>query len=221
MVLAYVVPFLAYVIPTQLESIHLPGLTYEVVCTLKGIAAAGALWIYRRYYPSFTANGMVLAVLYGVVGFILWIFLDQIQSHFSGLQTILSWLQPGGRVGYDPFQGETNAAIVAFVGIRILELAIIVPLIEEIFWRGFLSRYLLAEDFENVAPGTFTSFSLAVVTLAFASVHPEFLASIAWCLLANLLYWQTSNLWACVVMHSITNAVLGVYILSSRSWHLW
>ena len=36
-----------------------------------------------------------------------------------------------------------------------------------------------------------------------------------------LLYTRTNNLWAPVVAHTVTNAILGVWIVATGSWHLW
>ena len=36
-----------------------------------------------------------------------------------------------------------------------MRLVIVVPLLEEIFWRGFLLRYLIHQDFMRVPFGTF------------------------------------------------------------------
>ena len=100
-------------------------------------------------------------------------------------------------------------------------IALLVPLMEEVFWRGFLARFMISDDFQNVAPGVFTGASFAVVSLAFMSVHTEILAALVWGVLINLLYWKTANLWACIVMHAVTNALLGGYILYTESWQLW
>ena len=50
---------------------------------------------------------------------------------------------------------------------RFLRLVIVVPLVEEIFWRGFLLRYLINEKFTEVPIGAFSWFSFGVVTVAF------------------------------------------------------
>ena len=137
------------------------------------------------------------------------------------MQRLVQMIQ-GSRVGYNPFsEGAPSTTQIAFVIVRLLELTIIVPLIEEVFWRGFLSRYLIAEDFERVEQGTFTVFSFFVVSFLFASAHTEILAAIAWCVMINVLYARTKNVWACVLMHAVTNGLLGVYILATKEWHLW
>ena len=222
LLVAYILPFLLYVVPTSFESSNGLGLSYELICTLKGVLAAIALFAYRRAYPGFSSTGFGAAILAGIVGFVIWIALEPLPAQIPAIKSISSWLLPGNRAGFDPFaNGGPSPGQIAFVGVRLIELAVIVPLIEEIFWRGFLSRYLIDDRFEAVAHGTFTTFSFLVVTLAFTSVHPEFLSALAWCALINFLYCWTKNLWACIVMHAVTNGLLGIYVLTTRNWHLW
>ena len=220
-IVAYVAPLACYMIPTMFEASNTFGLSYEAACTLKGLLAAGAFWFFRRHYPGYSTAGFRLAVVAGVLGLFVWIGLDRLQSSVPGLQRIVQMIQ-GSRVGYDPFsEGAPSTWQIAFVVVRLLELTIIVPLIEEVFWRGFLSRFLIAEDFEKVEQGTFTAFSFLVGTVLFASAHAEILAAIAWCMLINGLYAKTKNVWACVLMHAVTTGLLGVYILTTKEWHLW
>ena len=221
-IVAYAAPFMLYVLPTMVESTGWSGLSYEFVCTLKGVLAAIALWTFRLRYPAFSMQGFWLAVTAGVLGCVAWVALERLQSAVPVIEQWMSSLIGGKRIGFDPFSdGGPSPGQLAFVIVRLSELVIIVPLAEELFWRGFLSRYLIADDFEKVPEGTFTRFSFAIVTLAFVSVHPEILAAFIWGIVINLLYRRTANLWACIVMHSVTNGLLGAYILAARSWHLW
>ena len=220
-VVAYVAPFIIYVVPAMLESKGWFAFQYETVCTLKGVIAAAALWVFRRHYPPLATKGCGLAIIAGVAGCVVWILFDRLQAAIPGLQSFLNGLV-GSRAGYDPFAGGGSATIrTAFVIVRVIEMAAIVPVLEEVFWRGFLARYLLADDFQDAPQGVFTPSSFIIVTLAFASVHPEILAAIAWGALINLLYRRTANLWACVAMHSVTNGLLCGYILTTGNWQLW
>ena len=221
-ILAYTLPFILYVVPTLFENSNGLGLSYEFVCTLKGVLAAIAIGLYRRVYPRLSTNGFGLATIAGVLGFVAWIALHHLQSMIPEIPFVSSWLLAGSRTGFNPYSnGGPSFLQIAFVLVRLIELTIIVPVIEEVFWRGFLSRYLIDDDFQSVNPGTFTRFSFFFVTLAFASAHPEVLSAFAWCMLINLVYWKTHNLWSCVLMHSITNGLLGVYILMTKNWNLW
>jgi CAAX prenyl protease-like protein len=219
--LPWVVPFLLYVVPTAVEAGGWLGLSYETIYIAKAVATAAALWAFRRHYPPVSRTGFGLAVVAGVIGCALWVALAKLQAAIPGLQSLVDSLL-GTRAAHDPFAGEgATAGRVAFVIVRLIGLAAIVPVMEEIFWRGFVARYLISDDFRSVPQGVFTRASFTIVTVAFAAVHPEILAALVWGALVNLLYRKTANLWACIVMHAVTNALLGAYILITGNWQLW
>ncbi|MSR60185.1 MAG: CAAX prenyl protease-related protein [Planctomycetaceae bacterium] len=217
----YIAPFALFMVLTSIESQGWLGLRYETLYTLKTIAVAGALWCFRREYPRFATGGLGLAVIAGGLGCLLWVGLARLQAITPGLQPLIDSLL-GGRAGYDPTAGDAPyAARAAFVCVRLVGLTAIVPIMEELFWRGFLARYLIDDDFRNVPQGKFTRSSFLIVTAAFAAVHPEILAAVAWGALINGLYHKTQNLWACVAMHAVTNGLLGAYILATGNWQFW
>lgn len=220
-ILAWVAPFAVFMVLTMLETQKWLGVGYEVLYTVKAVVVAALLLHFRREYPPFSATGTGLAVVAGVIGCAVWIALDSLQGMIPGVPALVSQVF-GSRAGYDPW-GEEGFSLLrcVFVGIRLFGLAVVVPVMEEIFWRGFLARYLISDDFRNVPQGQFTAASFAIVTLAFAAVHPEVLAAIAWGAMINLLYQRTANVWACVVMHAVTNMLLGIYILTTGHWQLW
>lgn len=218
--MAYVGPYLVYVGISTFEASGALGLDYFTFCTLKGIAAAILLLMYRGQYPRFSTNGFPLSIVAGVVGLGIWIGLDQLQMLVPQFQQLAGWVFGAKRAGFDPTASETLASRL-FLCVRLAELVVIVPLAEEIFWRGFVARYLIAEDFCRVPEGQMTTLSFVVVTFGFATVHPEFLAAIGWSLLINWVYLKTRNLWACILMHAVTNGSLAVYILVTGCWYLW
>src|SRR5687767_5148281 len=84
-----------------------------------------------------------------------------------GLLVLAIWIAPQAwfgfaprRDGFDPtYFGESGPAYLATVGLHFLRLVVIVPLLEEIFWRGFLLRYLINERFTAVPFGTYSHLS--------------------------------------------------------------
>ena len=126
--------------------------------------------------------------------------------------------------GFEPeFFGNGGFSYFANVGLRFIRLALIVPLVEEIFWRGFLLRYVIQQDFEKVPFGTFEWRSFAVVTLGFMLEHSYSdwpAALLAGALYNGVAYW-TRSLSACVLAHAITNLLLGIYVMRTGQWGFW
>ena len=126
--------------------------------------------------------------------------------------------------GFDPTVFPPGSTLYrATVAFRFIRLAVIVPLVEEIFWRGFLLRYLVREDFENVPMGAFTAFSFIAVTLAFALEHtrPDWIPALFAGALFNAVALRTRSLSSCVLAHAVTNLLLGFYIMKTGQWGFW
>ncbi len=222
-ILAYVLPFVLFMVLTAAEGWEPLAAYYPFVYTVK-IAVVLAAWSYfRGSYPAFSNSGFGWAVIAGIAGVAVWIGLWKLNLEAHVADLLPSWLYSANRSGYDPFEsiGGGGGGAWAFVAVRLFGLAIVVPLMEEVFWRGFLLRYLVKDNFETVPQGQFTGFSFAVVTVLFTLAHPELLAAAIWCAGINLLYYHTKNLWACIVAHAVTNLLLGVYILATGTWVLW
>src|SRR5207253_7378060 len=120
----------------------------------------------------------------------------------------------GSRAAYDPFAAiDSDAARTVFIGVRLVGLALVVPVMEELLWRSWLLRIAVREDFKKVALGTFTWASCLISAAAFALVHPEWLSAFLCGLAYNFVLYRTKNLWACIVAHATTNLALGIYVL--------
>jgi CAAX prenyl protease-like protein len=106
---------------------------------------------------------------------------------------------------------------------RFTRLVIVVPLVEEIFWRGFLLRYLVREDFTAIPFGSSSRFSFWAVVVAFTAVHApvDWPAAFLTGILFNLLAVRTRSLAACVTAHAVANLALGVYICATKQWGFW
>ena len=148
-----------------------------------------------------------------------------------GLLVFGLWISPQTLFGFPPridgFNPEVFAAQPVLywstVALRFLRLVVVVPLVEEIFWRGFLLRYLINEKFDQVPFGTFSWVSFLVVTCAFGFSHskPDWPAALATGALYNWVAYRTKSLTTCVVTHALTNLLLGIWIMSTRQWGFW
>ena len=126
--------------------------------------------------------------------------------------------------GFDPGVFNAQPAVYwATICGRFLRLVIVVPLLEEIFWRGFLLRYLISERFSSVRVGTFSWLSFGVVTLAFGFSHSraDWAAALITGALYNFVAYRTKSLASCVIAHAITNLLLGIWIMATHQWGFW
>ena len=92
---------------------------------------------------------------------------------------------------------------------------------EELFWRGFLIRWLVDANWKAVPVGTFTLRSFWVTTVLFGLEHEQWLAGLFCGALLNALLYRTRSVFACVLAHAVANALLAGWILSRGAWQLW
>lgn len=126
--------------------------------------------------------------------------------------------------GFDPSQFQEQPGLYWFELVaRFLRLALVVPLLEEIFWRGFLLRFLINENFSEIPIGSYTPFANLAVCTGFMLEHswPDYPAAIAAGLLYNIVAFRTKSLSSCVLAHALTNGLLGIWIISSHQWGFW
>jgi len=148
-----------------------------------------------------------------------------------GVLIILIWLAPqlwfgvAPRLkGFDPtYFGDSGPAYWATVLFRFIRLTIVVPFVEEIFWRGYLLRILIAYPFSSVPLGTFTWKSFLVVIAGFTLIHQpaDWPAAIAGGILFNLVAYRSRSLSACVLAHAVANLILGVFVMRTGQWGFW
>lgn len=249
--LAHVVPFVVFMVFTELPSIfkieneELPWYTFspeQWIYPLQTIVVLLLLAFFWGQYRFAPCRGVGWAVLLAVLGIACWI----LPSMFYHQLGVADWpvrnisvpmviddkpawelLGLGERLeGFDPsFFREQSFWYWSAVVMRFVRMVVVVALIEEIFWRGFLQRYIIdpQKPFTEIPFGTHSWKAYWVTTLAFTLVHSH----IDWlaCLIyGSLTYWlciRTKSLLACVVMHGVANLLLGLYTLQTEQWGFW
>jgi CAAX prenyl protease-like protein len=95
------------------------------------------------------------------------------------------------------------------------------PLAEELFFRGFVMRWLVRAPVTAVDPRSVPLKALVIQAALFATIHAMIVAGFIAGLAYGWLYRRTGSLWACVAAHATTNALLAAWVLSQDAWHLW
>ena len=217
---AYIGPFVTFVAFTglceALERAHLmPGglETRYVIYPLQTLTCALLLaGFWRHYHLRLPEKNAWLGVAIGILAFAVWISPQAVFHHAP---------RTGG---FDPRVLSGRPALYwAELVLRMVRLIVVVPALEEIFWRGFLMRYLINEEFDAVPFGTYARMANAFVAIGFMLEHswPDYPAALLTGLAYNFVAYRTRSLWACIAAHAITNGLLGWYILSTGQWGFW
>ncbi len=109
-----------------------------------------------------------------------------------------------------------------FLVFRTAGSALLVPVVEELFWRAWMMRYVISRDFRSVPLGAYAPQAFWITAVLFASEHGSY-----WDvgLLAGVTYnwWmiRTRSLGDCIVAHAVTNASLAAYVIATGKWEYW
>ena len=204
--LALLAPLLTSMAASMLVAAFSSG--FAALYPLGVLATAAALWVFRGHYRSFDRNVSWQAIAIGVAVFVLWLMLDPPDDGSGGmlagaLSAMPVWLA------------------VAWLACRVIGSVVTVPLAEELAFRGYLLRKLVARDFENVRPGQFTWLSFLVSSLLFGLLHDSWVAgTLAGAGFAIALY-RRGQVFDAIVAHVTSNALIAVAVLAFGAWGLW
>lgn len=178
-----------------------------------GLVALMLAWFWRSYSELAWPVAMPLqtwlaSLLAGVAVFALWIM------------PYPEWATFGSGAGFDPARADGGIDPL-LAAVRIAGAALVVPLMEELFWRSYIMRWLDRSDFLAADPNR-VSLRAFIITAAFFAVgHHLWLAGLLAGIAYGWLYKVSRNLWAPVLAHAVTNATLGFWVLQTDSWEYW
>jgi len=162
-----------------------------------------------------------LALFIGIFGTVAWVGLALIQKDV--LQRLGWSLAIGERSAFNPLSELASSPILSygFLVVRFIGLVLVVPVIEEMFLRGFLMRFFVAPDWWRVPMGTVNSAAIMAATVVPMLMHPgEIVAAAIWFSAVTWLLIHTRRLWPCILAHAITNLLMGIYVVASGNWWL-
>jgi CAAX prenyl protease-like protein len=216
-----ILPFAAYlffiVAGDVLERLGVPAEALRWLYPVKIAAVALLLALFWRQYAELrpgelkhflrSPGAVVTALATGVLVLVLWISLDA------------GWMIVGSPSGFDPrSHGRLDWLLVT---IRIAGAALVVPVMEELFWRSFLMRWIASPDFESVEPSQLSVKSFVITVLLFGFEHNLWLAGIVAGAAYSLLYTRHRKLWSPILAHAVTNGLLGIWVVWTGNWSFW
>jgi len=204
---AYLAPFLVVMASAMLTGAFSAGIDW--LYPVRVIAAVWVLWIFRKSYSNLGWTLSWRAIAIGCATFAVWVA-----------------LVPAG-----PTEGERWPAALqsvpfhwaaAWLVLRVVGYTITVPLVEELAFRGYLTRRLMHADFQRLPVGLFSWSSFVISSMLFGALHGGFwlAGTIAGMTFALALY-QRRALGDAVLAHATTNGLIAVYVLATGRWSVW
>jgi CAAX prenyl protease-like protein len=214
---ARALPFALFMAFLALRGWLPPGLGVDArwIYGLSLVSVSALLIWFRHEYGELVRQNLptlreaLLALLVGLVVFALWIRLDA------------PWMQLSAPTA--TFVPVNDAGLIDWplVVVRWCGAALLVPVMEELFWRSFLMRWIESPRFEGVDPMKVGLRAIVLSTFVFVLAHTLWLAAALAGLAYAALYVKTGKLWTAVIAHAVTNGVLGVWVVVTGSWQFW
>jgi exosortase E/protease (VPEID-CTERM system) len=203
---AYLVPFLSILAAGMLARAISSG--FETLYVLRFIAALIAVGVYWPRLKALDWRFTWRAVLAGIVVFAIWILGARLFLHSSPMPRTLLGMSPAART--------------LWIAVRVAASVITVPIAEELAYRGYLMRRIVAEDFETVRFSAVSLVPLLVSAAVFGVTHgalwlPGFLAGVIY----SALLVRTGRFGEAVAAHATTNGLVAAYVLLANQWQLW
>jgi CAAX prenyl protease-like protein len=206
-----VVPFVIFVLLTAGQGKFGPASAYWFYLA-KTVVGLGMILALRPFIAEMRWAFSWEAVAVGVGIFAVWVGLDPFYPKFF---TVAATGNPNVQFG------EHSALAWFFIVVHIAGMTWVVPPLEEVFYRSFLYRYLVRQDFLSVPPGKFLPLPFFVTAGIFGFSHNEWLAGIICGAVYQWLVIRKNRLGDAMTAHAITNFLLGVWIVWRGDWHFW
>lgn len=212
--LAYILPFLTLVVVLGLGP-YLP-LRPEWLYPLRTVIVLAVLVAVSRDVIRLKPSRPTWSVLAGIGVFLIWIGPDLIFPAYRQ-----HWIFHGATFGAGsvPPAALRNPAFLIF---RVGGAALVVPVVEELFWRAWMMRRLISPQFERVPLGAYAAGSFWITAALFASEHGTYWdVGLAAGVVYNWWMVRTRSLADCILAHGVTNGCLAVYVLAAGQWQYW
>ena len=206
-----VLPFAAFAGVTLFQG-RLGDHSQYWVYALKTALGALMLWFARPYVKEMRWKFSWEALLTGFVVFLAWIGLE-------GYYPLLT----GREAAFNPVRhyGAGSFMAVFFIAVRAAGSSLVVPPLEEVFYRSFLYRYLIKSDFLKIPLERFQWRAFLVAGLVFGLGHYEWLPGILCAFAYQGLVCRKDRLGDAITAHAITNFLLAIWVVSRDAYYFW
>ena len=212
----YIVPFLGFLAFLALHSAW--PLSPRTDFLLRDLTIGALLIFYSRPVIELRPRFLVASAVLGVVVFVIWIGPDVLFPEYRRLPLFQNSLTGLSQTSL-PLASLSDPVVLA---LRVLQAVVIVPIVEELFWRAWLMRWLINTDFRRVPLGAYAPFAFWITAILFASEHgPYWDVGLITGIIYNLWMIRSKSVADCILMHAVTNGILSIYVISTAQWQYW
>ncbi|HEX4593087.1 MAG TPA: CAAX prenyl protease-related protein [Bryobacteraceae bacterium] len=214
--LPYVLPFASFMVFLALQNyVSLPP---RIDYPLRIVVLSVILFVFSRHVIDLRSTHRLESVLLGIGVFVIWVGPDILipgyRQHWLFQNSAL------GRIGGTVPEELLTSPMVLWA--RILRAVVLVPIIEELFWRAWLMRWLISPRFEQIKLGAYAPMAFWITALLFASEHgPYWDVGLITGVIYNWWMIRTRSLGDCILVHAVTNACLCGYVVATKHWEYW
>jgi exosortase E/protease (VPEID-CTERM system) len=203
-VVAFLAPFIAMMAAHIVTRAFAPH--DEALYPLKVVAIAAAIYLYRLSYARLAEAPSVLSLSMGGAAGILWIATDPGAGSSPPLAGWIAHLTP--------------LAFVTWLVFRGIGTIVMVPIAEELAFRGYVYRLLVPSCFQNIDLRTVSARALIISSVLFGLMHDRWLAAALAGVLYALLMCRRERLSDAIAAHMATNAVIFGWAVAAGQWSL-
>ena len=212
-----VAPFVVFMLFLVLRGNWPESVAFDTrwVYGLSVLVVGGMLLYWHREYGELAkANApnlreVAVSIGVGLGVFVLWIQLDA---------PWMTLAEPSAQFLPIDLQG---GLIWPLIAMRWVGAALLVPVMEELFWRSYLMRWIQSPQFASTDPQKVGLKAIVLSTFVFVLAHTLWLAAAMAGFAYALLYVRTGKLWTAVIAHAVTNGALGIWVITQGQWQFW
>ncbi len=184
---------------------------------IRDVVLIASLFVFSRRIIPRTAPFFLTSIAIGIGVFVLWIFPDTLMPAWRASFLFQNAITGHLKTSIPP--GELTPVMLA---LRTARAALLVPIIEELFWRGWLARWLQDTKFTNIPLGKFTPFVFWATAALFAAEHgPYWEVGLVCGVIYNWWMRRTGSLGDLILAHATTNLALSAYVVYTARWTFW
>ena len=225
--LVRVAPFAVFVALTFFQGKFGEASRYWIYAA-KTVAGAWLIWLVRPSIAEMRWTFSWESVGVGVAVFAMWVGIDGLYPSFDRLSSYVGLARTRSEAelaseSWNPRAafGRGSGLAWMFIVVRVLGSSLVVPPLEEVFYRSFFYRYIAKPDFQSVPLGEFHRASYLITAVVFGFAHQEWLAAILCGFAYQGLVCRKKRLGDAIAAHAITNFLLGLWVVWRGAWKFW